>query len=123
MGRPREVRMRATWMSNDKPCTPEELQAEGIHHEQLDLADLPSALERVKHRYDVPKDEEIELTTENPKHEAAIAKEEDEHAHMADEVRVVLEGDVVYEVRASDDRWIRIATGAGALVVVPAKRY
>jgi 1,2-dihydroxy-3-keto-5-methylthiopentene dioxygenase len=116
--------MQATWVTpTDKPCSPEELRAEGIHLEQFEPQAMEPGMVRVKQQRGLTKHELVFMTTDNPKHEAAIAKEADEHAHMADEVRLIVEGEGIYEVRAQDDRWIRIAVGPGDLVVVPAKRY
>jgi 1,2-dihydroxy-3-keto-5-methylthiopentene dioxygenase len=115
--------MRATWLPSNEPCRPEELRAEGIEHERFDAKAAGAVVEHVKKQRGLAHDERVVLSTENPKHEAAIAKEEDEHAHMADEVRLVLHGEVTYEVRAGDDRWIKLALEPGELVVIPAKRY
>ena len=116
--------MRATWVTpTDKPCSPDELRAEGIVHDAFDPKAIELAILHVKQKHGVPKDELVFMTTDNPKDEAAIAKEADEHAHMADEVRLIVEGEAVYEVRAEDDRWMRLALGPGEAIVIPAKRY
>lgn|GEM_PF-6364108 len=51
------------------------------------------------------------------------AKFLDEHYHDDDEVRFVLEGDGVFDIRFGDDRWMRVVVEVGDLIVVPARRH
>src|SRR5262249_28145964 len=124
IGSATEVEMQASWMTpTEKPCSAEELEAEGVRLERLDVRNMAASIERAKKTYDVSRDEILFMTLDNPKHEGAIAKEADEHAHLGDEVRAILEGAAIYEERARDDRWIRLSVGEGELVVIPAQRY
>jgi 1,2-dihydroxy-3-keto-5-methylthiopentene dioxygenase len=109
--------MRASWMTpKERPCTAEELAAEGIQHESFDLRDLEGSVARIKKARGVGRDEMLVLSLDNPNHEGGIAKEADEHAHLGDEVRLIVEGSAVYEVRARDDSWMKIALRAGELI-------
>jgi 1,2-dihydroxy-3-keto-5-methylthiopentene dioxygenase len=63
------------------------------------------------------------LRLDDPQCEAKVAREADEHAHMDDEVRLIVEGSGYYDVRARDERWLRVEVAAGDLLVVPARRY
>ncbi len=46
-----------------------------------------------------------------------------EHHHATDEVRWVLDGTGVFDIRSLDDKWIRIRVVAGDFLVLPAKRW
>jgi 1,2-dihydroxy-3-keto-5-methylthiopentene dioxygenase len=59
----------------------------------------------------------------NPRDEATIAREIDEHLHLIAEVRIFLEGEGVYDVRARDERWLRIWVAVGDVLVIPERRY
>jgi 1,2-dihydroxy-3-keto-5-methylthiopentene dioxygenase len=50
-------------------------------------------------------------------------KFKDEHLHRDDEVRFVLAGEGIFDIRAADDRWMRVKVEAGDLIVVPADLY
>eukprot|EP00667_Euglena_gracilis_P022612 EG_transcript_25256 len=47
----------------------------------------------------------------------------EEHIHADDEVRYCLEGSGYFDVRDKQDRWIRVAVDAGAMISVPAGLY
>ena len=58
------------------------------------------------------------------KDESQIAKEGDEHAHVADEIRLVVEGQAVYDIRAKDGvRWLRLWVGPGDAIGIPQRAY
>jgi len=55
--------------------------------------------------------------------EAVCAKFADEHLHTDDEVRYVLEGEGIFDIRSVDDAWMRVVVEPGDLLVVPADRW
>ena len=58
-----------------------------------------------------------------PNLDAICAKFVDEHFHDDDEVRFVLEGEGIFDIRSRDDRWMRVVGRAGDLIVVPKDRH
>jgi 1,2-dihydroxy-3-keto-5-methylthiopentene dioxygenase len=116
--------MQACWMNPTQvACNADQLRAEGILHETFEPAALASVSARVQGERGWAMSEDVHLADADPKDEAKIARESDEHAHMEDEVRLVLEGEGIYDVRALDERWLRVTLAPGDLLVIPAKRY
>jgi len=63
------------------------------------------------------------LSADTPNLEELRAKFAREHLHTEDEVRFVLAGEGIFDIRDTDDRFVRITVGPGDLLVLPAKRY
>ncbi|HEY4121544.1 MAG TPA: hypothetical protein VGM56_26950 [Byssovorax sp.] len=106
------------------PAGPEDLAAEGIVAETLD----PTAADALAARHGAPRgfDQRKDVTRSgmSPRDESALAKEADEHTHVADEVRLVVDGMAVYDVLSIDGaRWLRLWLSPGDAIVVPARRY
>ncbi|MEZ4450831.1 MAG: cupin domain-containing protein [Nannocystaceae bacterium] len=99
-----------------------ELDRVGVLHERLELAedDFQPALDRLKAARGYVAQDIIDLTPETPNLEALCAKFAPEHLHTDDEVRFILRGEGIFDVRSADDRWMRIEVFAGDLLVVPA---
>jgi 1,2-dihydroxy-3-keto-5-methylthiopentene dioxygenase len=104
-------------------CSTEELRAEGIEHGVFDPAKAADTAAMIKRERSLAQHDDVRLTPADPRDEAKIAREGDEHAHMEDEVRLLVEGEGVYDVRARDERWLRLQVQAGDLVIIPSHRY
>ena len=63
----------------------------------------------------------VHITPETP--DEMLAKFDKEHLHTEDEVRFVLDGRGIFDIRARDERWMRVVVEAGDLIVVPKDRY
>ncbi|MEM6996960.1 MAG: cupin domain-containing protein [Myxococcota bacterium] len=65
----------------------------------------------------------VELSPDTENLEAICAKFSDEHLHTDDEVRYVLAGEGIFDIRSADDRWMRVTVEVGDLIVVPANLH
>ena len=118
--------MKATWDdANGDAISGNALTGEGIHHQQLSLApDLYQIeLDTLKQRHGYISQDEISLDPTTPNLEEICAKFLDEHQHDDDEVRFILGGIAIFEIRSRNDRWMHLLVEAGDLIIVPAKRY
>jgi 1,2-dihydroxy-3-keto-5-methylthiopentene dioxygenase len=103
----------------------EHLRRNGVTYERLELADeaYQAALDRLKRERGYIEQDIVELQPGTPNLEAICAKFADEHLHTDDEVRFVLAGAGVFDIRDDQDRWMRITVEAGDLIVVPKDRH
>lgn len=116
--------MRAVWISSgERACSVDELRAEGILAGSCDPKAPLAAAEQLKAEHGWQRQDEVRLSVRNPRDEATIAREIDEHLHLLGEARLFLEGEGVYDVRARDEQWIRIWVVPGDVIVIPEKRY
>lgn len=104
------------------PCTTADLEAVGVLYERLEVD--PEAyqppLDRLKADRGYVEQDVIELRPDTPKLDEICAKFVDEHLHTDDEVRYVLEGEGIFDIRSADDHWMRVTVEQGDLLVVPA---
>lgn len=117
--------MKATWIDDGTPIARETLSAEGILYERLSTepAGYQPTMDVLKTERGYVEQDVVELRPTTPNLEAICAKFDGEHLHDEDEVRFVLEGEGVFDIRSHDDRWMRVLVQEGDLIVVPAKRW
>ena len=115
--------MHAHWLESEQSIDPDRLKAEGVHYERLDLGAHQTALDALKAAQGYVHQDEVALRPDTENLEAICAKFIDEHLHAEDEVRFVLEGAGVFDIRSRDDRWMRVTVEAGDLIVVPKDRH
>ena len=115
--------MQLSWLDSDAAISEAELERAGVHYERLPLDDYQSALERLKVARGYVTQDIVELHPEMPNLQAVCDKFKPEHLHRDDEVRFVLEGEGIFDIRSQDGRWMRVQVEAGDLIVVPADLY
>ncbi|HVU05258.1 MAG TPA: cupin domain-containing protein [Polyangiaceae bacterium] len=101
------------------------LAEQGVPYEHLGTAEARyrGALDRVKDENGYVQEDVVALSPETPNLDAICAKFLDEHHHDDDEVRFVLEGEGIFDIRTNGDEWMRIVVEPGDLIVVPKGRH
>jgi 1,2-dihydroxy-3-keto-5-methylthiopentene dioxygenase len=115
--------MRANWLDTGETLDADALRAEGVHCERLPIDAFQAPLDALKRDRGYVHQDVVELLPTTPGLDAICAKFVDEHLHDDDEVRFILDGEGIFDVRSRDDRAMRILVEAADLVVVPAERY
>jgi len=101
----------------------DQLKSFGVLYERLPLKQRAAEIARIKREHGYVDDDEVALSSETPNLEAICAKFDKEHYHTLDEVRFVIEGEGIFDVRDKNDQWVRIVVEEGDLIIIPAKTY
>ncbi|HYK04466.1 MAG TPA: cupin domain-containing protein [Thermoanaerobaculia bacterium] len=80
-------------------------------------------LDAIKREHGYVDEDFVELGPQTPDLEAICAKFDKEHFHTEDEVRFVVAGAGIFDVRDEADRWIRIEVDEGDMIVIPANTH
>ncbi len=117
--------MKATWLDDGSEIDRDTLTAQGVLNDALPLDEsgYQPTMDTLKTDRGYIHQDQVELRPETPNLDAICKKFDDEHYHDEDEVRFVLEGEGIFDIRSTDDRWMRVLVEAGDLIVVPAKRH
>ena len=101
----------------------DDLRQFGVLHWHLPPAGSDGEIARIKRERGYVEQDEVSLSKETPNLDAICAKFDQEHYHTLDEVRFVVDGEGIFDVRDPSDRWVRIEVGAGDLIIIPANKY
>jgi 1,2-dihydroxy-3-keto-5-methylthiopentene dioxygenase len=118
--------MNVHWLDSDRTAASvEDLRRVGVVHEVLPASahDYQPQLDALKGARGYVEQDIIELRPDTAGLDAICAKFADEHLHTDDEVRYVLEGEGVFDIRSADDAWLRVTVERGDLLVVPANLH
>lgn len=117
--------MRAYNMENQQQISVEALREEGIFYRKLPTTERAYAapLAAIREERGYVQMDEIHLSPQTPGIEALCDKFFAEHHHEDEEIRFVLAGSGIFDLRDRKDRWMRIHVGPGDLLVVPAGRH
>jgi 1,2-dihydroxy-3-keto-5-methylthiopentene dioxygenase len=118
--------MRAYPLGNPaQTIAPEELATTGVlsWHLPSDEAARAAMIDTVKRERHYVDEDFVELGPETPNLDTICAKFDQEHYHTDDEVRFVVAGAGIFDVRDPGDQWIRIEVSEGDMIVIPANKY
>jgi len=114
--------MKAYWLTAVECCDlpAQELTSHGVQYEHIPVDNYQARIEAVKLEQGYVTEDIVELGTST----AQIIKDKffQEHSHSEDEVRYVLEGEGIFDIRSKDDCWMRVTVSAGDLIIVPKGR-
>jgi 1,2-dihydroxy-3-keto-5-methylthiopentene dioxygenase len=116
--------MKAFWLDDGSAIPASALAAEDIvyMHIDTDPHEYRKPVDDVKAMRGYVQEDIVELSPSTPNLDTICAKFVDEHTHDDDEVRFVLEGEGIFDIRSRDDRYMRVQVEKGDLIVVPKDR-
>ncbi|MDH5673927.1 MAG: cupin domain-containing protein [Myxococcales bacterium] len=117
--------MKAHLLEGNESLSAEQLTAEGIFAAVLPTEEQSyrAEVDRIKGERGYIQEDIVELSPDTPGLDAICAKFLDEHHHDEDEVRFVLSGEGIFDIRDSQDRYMRVKVEQGDMIVVPAGRH
>jgi len=117
--------MKAIWLETGKNISAEELNAQGVTYRQLPTEETAykPPLEAIMKDNGYVTMDQVRMWAEMPNFQALCDKFVGEHLHTDDEVRFVLSGSGVFEIRSQDDKWMKIIVEPQDFISVPANRY
>ncbi len=115
--------MKAYWLENGEALTNEDLTKNGVEYEKIDTANYQPSLDRIKAKNNYVAQDIVEITPTMPNLDVLLAKFDKEHLHTDDEVRYVLSGGGIFDIRSIDDRWMRVEVYSGDYISVPKDRH
>ena len=86
-------------------------------------AERTAMIDKIKRERGYVDQDFIALLPDTPNLETICAKFDKEHYHTEDEVRFVVEGEGIFDVRDAADRWIRIEVSEGDIIIIPARTH
>lgn len=122
--------MRASWLIEGEtgrregaPIEAAELEREGVPSGFVPTEGWQASIDALMADRGYRARDEVRLSPATEGLDAICAKFDQEHLHTDDEVRYVLAGEGVFDIRSSDDRWMRVVLHPGDFLVVPRGRH
>ena len=121
--------MRAYYLGNNDSegagIDGETLVAEGILHWHLpvDEAAYTAPLNEIRKARGYVEMDQIHLDPATPNLGALCDKFYAEHHHTDEEIRFVIAGSGIFDLRDEDDAWMRVHLGPGDMIIVPADKH
>lgn len=118
--------MKAYWLAEGEGLiSAQELSVQGVINQNIsvDPEVYQEPLDELKESEGYITQDEVALKPDMPNLDEICAQFVDEHYHDEDEVRFVLAGSGIFDIRSTDDRWMRVEVAEGDLIVVPNRRY
>jgi 1,2-dihydroxy-3-keto-5-methylthiopentene dioxygenase len=107
------------------PISSDDLAKQGVQSWSVPSEEAVRAtvIDGVKRDHGYVDEDVVALDQDTPNLDTICAKFDKEHFHTEDEVRLVLEGEGIFDVRDDADHWIRIEVAQGDMIVIPARKY
>jgi 1,2-dihydroxy-3-keto-5-methylthiopentene dioxygenase len=117
--------MKAIWLETGKNITATELNAQGVTYEQFetDETKYKGPLEALMKERGYVTMDQVKMFADMPNFQALCDKFVGEHLHTDDEVRFLLAGSGVFEIRSLDDKWMKVIVEPSDFILVPANRF
>ncbi len=117
--------MQTFYLESTKLMTPLTLEQQGLLYQYLppNQATYQAALDKWKTERGYTAQDQIQLTPQTENLNTILAKFDKEHLHTDDEVRYILDGAGIFDIRSKENDWIRILVQAGDFLIVPANMY
>ena len=109
----------------DSAVAPDDLAKRGVLSWSVPADDASRAelIATVKREHGYVDEDFVELRPDMDNLDEICAKFDKEHFHTEDEVRYVVAGAGIFDVRDAGDQWIRIEVTPGDMIVIPARTY
>ena len=117
--------MKAIWLDTNQSISPAELNAQGVTYEQFETNETAykGPLEKLMKERGYVTMDQVKMWPDMPNFDALFQKFVGEHLHTDDEVRFVLAGAGVFEIRGDQDRWMKVTVEPSDFILVPANRF
>ncbi|XP_061089420.1 acireductone dioxygenase [Conger conger] len=110
----------------NKPVSLEELKQLGVLHWKLDadIYESDPVLQKIREEWHYTYNDIISIHKDTlPNYEEKLKMFFEEHLHLDDEIRYILDGRAYFDIRDKEDKWIRISMNKGAMITLPAGIY
>ena len=100
----------------------QDLLAQGIFYTKVPVKSYREYLDKIKSERGYITEDVVELSEQQSDYGTINDKFSREHSHSDDEVRYVLEGDGIFDIRSKDDLWIRLFVEPSDFITIPKGR-